>query len=206
MDSDPQCGIMPLSKHLLVVTAEGVGETASQFSPSPGSVHADRTFSLRSVQPHGLQRVMLALFSYHCNSICRFLAKQRPQCGLFSYKSACFCWPLGLIFCLIFHSFHALNQRLIAWVFVAHEYLFGLTKSVADTNIMPADKRGFIAIWQDGVLHQTLLLRVPAHAPCHCLRSPESQESHALRTLSNPPGHLVTLPRAFAIGVPLDGE
>jgi len=44
---------LTLGKHELT----SVGETASQFSPSPGSVHADRTFSLRSVQPHGLQRV-----------------------------------------------------------------------------------------------------------------------------------------------------
>ena len=83
MDSDPQCGIIRVSKHLLVVTAEGVGETASQFSPSPGSVHADRTFSLRSVQPHGLQRVMLALFSYHCNFLCRFLAKNKAAFAAF---------------------------------------------------------------------------------------------------------------------------
>jgi len=65
MDSDPQCGIIRVSKHLLVVTAEGVGETASQFSPSPGSVHADRTFSLRSVQPHGLPQVTLTRSLYH---------------------------------------------------------------------------------------------------------------------------------------------
>jgi len=41
---------------------------------------------------------------------------------------------LGLIFCLIFHSFHALNQRLIAWVYVAHEYLFGLQKKALLTR------------------------------------------------------------------------
>ncbi|WP_425888160.1 hypothetical protein [Aeromonas caviae] len=69
--------------------------------------------------------MMLALFSYHCNFLCRFLAKNKAAFAAFFLTNLrVLCLALRLFFCLIFHIIQALNHHSIAGLFVAGQYLF----------------------------------------------------------------------------------